>query len=1102
MVALTTPLQKTLGSKNVVKSSARAFAEFNCNRYFSVTASNAGLEDYDPDLFPIDSIVQPNRPQKPGIVKAIAGSGAEYNWNRGIAADAFWELGYTGGARYYTCSPEDQYKYWVSPNVSSATATAGAYPITQATPQIIYSVPVATNKLVIGLENSYTNPSVHYVDITTDGTNWTQVIANPIVNSNGQVVVYLQNADGTSWSQTKNLTNTTLIRGIRYRVTSIDKPQVFLKVIEMSARMEADITPYLIEANAEASMSDHSFVTPIGRVSSNSGSITLSNINGIFNNENTSSPFAGMVDANVDITVDIGIDTTASGGVAQDWTRHLTMKTENWTPSELDKIVARLKDDSAILQGIKPLPMLMERPDIVQKAEGDYVKAGFSQMTAGEIAWRILDSVGYNNYVYDPAVDNETGVQIPFFWVDGEKSVWEIFDDLSQATQTAFYFDKYGVLQIKTMTAAIDQNKTPIWDFTSGDVSSEKSSNYIDATKISDIQELTRSYDYEANKVDVNYRVTKMTDENRSQPIMETVWEPDGSFVLRSTALTRSMTPTDTTMYVDPADVATWPYSGVVQVEGEFIRYDAKAYRYMDTNGSTWKTAWVTTNEQKATYDAKYPNRAYQNAFDGRLRITERGVWTSIARSHSVDLSGWGYNRVRSGTNLPYFWNGGIKHDKANSIMKVATNKSFSTQSWYVGTRGSRTDVAPNYYGTRMRFPKSGYSYGAAGMVISAGDNDSGIYIELIRTKVTGRVYAHELGVYVKLEDGSTKRYGPDGGKGVPIAITEGTWYDMDIKFDYSGSNKVVQVSINGVNRLVATIPAAGMPSTPIGGRYGFELRGFTAVDYEYMYSSSNGINNGYDPFDQEGWFDRIQGGYISGQWDREWVYGYTTRTLLRGKKRETLRVRNNSRLMDEFGPIVHEVREMDVKFTKTPVAHSRIYISNDTQVICPEYTGDPFGAKFVLANTARVNSIANGEDTLMFGPDSPVDQKLMIYGRTITQEDSQTHTVKDEQAITARGESGVTIESQWIQSKSAAEKIGKWITAQWAGVTEGYEIDVFGNPLIDIGDVVTVTHKLGANASTATPKYVPYSKMYVVEVNKGYTNKGLTTTLTLRKFN
>jgi hypothetical protein len=266
------------------------------------------------------------------------------------------------------------------------------------------------------------------------------------------------------------------------------------------------------------------------------------------------------------------------------------------------------------------------------------------------------------------------------------------------------------------------------------------------------------------------------------------------------------------------------------------------------------------------------------------------------------------------------------------------------------------------------------------------------------------------------------------------------------------------------------------------------------------MYAHAGGEEYRTDEVSQ---FDKIRGGFVSGQWDREYVYGTRDANRKVGKNTVEYKQKYNQYFFDEFGAIVHEVREMDVVFEKFPALHSRLYVTNDSQIVTPEYNANPFGAKFMLANASRNNAVGNGEDTLRFGADNAVNQQMMIYGRLVFQEEGQLVTVKNDKgkdvnpyqnddSIRRRGKVEVDIDSKWIQSKAEAEALGNWILKHWSGGNDEIEVDVFGNPLFQLGDVVTLDYP-EKHIHRATHRY------FVVDIKNQF-DQGLSTSLTLRR--
>jgi hypothetical protein len=312
-----TKLQEALD----IYSSVRLIAEWNQNRYSQIASIlNTGtdpLNEYDNDVFPISSVVLGERPTR-GILKAWSSTASGVALN---GADGFTYAGYQdmpNGARYMTASEDAKYKYWTSPYESSATAP---YNITNISPTVLYTNLTWANKIRVGLENSFASPDAFTVSITTDGTNWTVIATNPAINSDG--TVYRENPQQ--------------IRGVRLIVTSMDKPAVHFNLIELGARLESDISQFVVDYSVENSMSEVSFAAPIGIASSNTANVTLDNTDGRFTTDNPTVPldgggstpnlYYGLLEKNVAFRLDFGINLGTQAAPNIEWFRQFTMPT-------------------------------------------------------------------------------------------------------------------------------------------------------------------------------------------------------------------------------------------------------------------------------------------------------------------------------------------------------------------------------------------------------------------------------------------------------------------------------------------------------------------------------------------------------------------------------------------------------------------------------------------------------------------------------------------------------------------------------------------------------------------------------------------------------
>lgn len=1060
MQTTTFEVNKLIKEGLAVKALPLLIAEWNQNRYAgiqTVDSTPAEYDEGDPEYYPIESIADPLRPSTKGIVKARASI-------EGIVSE------YTdrpAGVRYYLSSLDDPYKYWSSPVASTLIGGVNGFSKT-VRPYIIYKTAAWVNKLYFLFETSAAWPVDYDIDITTDGTNWTTVSGDIIPNSKGQVAVYRQ-ANGT-WSTTVYRENPVKIKGIRLKINTISSLGKYLELIELSGRLEQNLTSTLISSDSQFDMGTPSFVTPLGSSSSNTANVELSNIDGRYNNSNDESLFYGIIDKNVKFTYQMGYDTTSVGGPGMVYVTEYTMFADSWSGQGEEVAQVSLKDASKFLQEIKPPKMF------------------FENMTLGRIVWQLCDIIGFSDYAYEK-IDDDKATVIPYFWTDGEKTLWETFASLAVTTQSAIYFDEFGILQILTRDKAYNLGNPIAWQL----------DGVLNGVKQPDIVDVVQKYDYEANNVTVRYANQTISETTGRTPVMDIVWQPEGDVVLRSSQLRESMNSTQMFIRMTGSEAAVWPYTGIIEVEGELIRYDAKGYWYYNKSSVLTFKAIVSADEKKnIDEELSNPDLAFKNYFSGWMRVSERGLWNTYATSHLDDASGY-LHKVANYKGDYSTYNGGFVHNKDQSTISIKATTKTNVNTCYVMSRGSETDKSIWYVGTRLRFRDTGYNNGMAGIAFNLGSKDKGYYLELCRTDRLpgGRAKQNEINFYIRRSNGKLERFGPASGKGVAFAISKNTWYDIDIAIRMENGvygdpgafvGHVIQVSVNGTNKMTFTIPVG--KKEPLTGRFGMFTRGNSHADFEYLYG--NGTTEDLH-IDSNDFFDRIRGGIVSGQTDREWIYKWKWTTHIVKKRKVRVHARYAQRFFDDFGPICHEVREFDVTFDKYPAVHSNLYFSNDTQVICPEYQADPFGAKFILANSYRSNAIVNGEDTLTYGADNSVDQKLMIYGRTITKEDEKTIISKNDDAIRRRGQVDTEIQPEWIQSESGAQALADWVTHHWADGCDEVEAEIFGNPLIQLGDIVSINYPQ-KDFDTVHHRY------FVVTIGRGYDTGYETTKLTLRR--
>lgn len=1074
MQSSTTAFKNALKRAYSASTTPTATLEWNLNRFGTVLTTGSGetkkvtgltnngvAPTEDDPVFPLSSIIEADRPTSAGIIKGwtspgVLGQEAKTSKNTNIPTRK----------RVYTATPDAKYKYWISPNISDQYQTNGSYPLANCVPTVQYQYLLRSNKLVAQFENSGANPVDVIIQITVDGTNWTNAGGSYTPDALGRIELYLQ--DNGTWSTTKNLNNVLPIRGIRARVTRMNKPRVHAHVIEIAIMREINITSDTMEFGFDYNNSEASFVAPLGKAETSTGSITLSNIAGRFDNDRPGADLYGLMNSPAKVRV-TGVTTAGGQSVT---TTFGTMYVETWGEQTEDTRRLSLSDASMLLKSKHPPATLLEGA------------------TGTEIIWRLLDSVGFVDFSVDESPFGD--MKVKYYWTDPEKTVWEHIQEISEGLQIACYFDEFGILRIKTREKAYEADKSTVdWTFDGQMVTTAVGTAHnrtADVGKVTDIIEISKPHDLEANKVTVEYTKTEISAINKFQPKMEQVWEPEGTVSLRTANLAGTMANTAVSAPFSGSDFATWPYEGYIQMNGEVMKWTKKRYKYLSENG-VWNVKYISDDAEKDVLDSLNDKRSHYNKFDGWLYFGTkgRGLMSTVPRTHTTghDFSAI-RNRHKNGTINTNGWY--TRYDPKNSVFKIQTTKAFSGESFVNARRGTPSQAPPRYIGTSLKFDNtSAYSQGSAGIYIGGQSYEAGYYIEVSLTSWAGkrRSFTNEVSLYVRGENGKLTRIG----KGAVAGIAKGQWYDLDVYQRDIGGTFRLSILLNGQSVMVRDIPSSAVLDKTMPGHYGVFARGHTHVDFEYLYAANSTEEVPFGGDDSSRW-DLIEGGFRS---------NYYNNYLYKAKMNERLTWWSSSRVskntgfsFDEFGAKAHEIREFKVEFEPAPVVHSRLYLSNEWYADCLEYTATHNSAKFLVSGKGRDNVILNGEDTLLYGADNVVEQKMFVYGRTVTAGEVEKYEVQNDKSIRRTGEVELTISSPWIQSEPAAKKIGDWVAAHWSNGSEKIEIESFGNPLIQVGDVASVCY-LRKSMFPAQHEY------YVTGVSHSYT-EGLETTVRLQR--
>lgn len=674
-------------------------AEWNFNRLVKTTVKNISdpnnkLWAYTETHFPPSSITEGFRPD----------AGMIYGFTRKARPINDAQLG-SGGKRYYFCSKNAQYKYWISPTPSQNAydilqfgEIPGEYAIENSNLTVEYDAWIKINKVKV-VFNGDVRPNVWRVSVFDKiVNNWVLIATSPTVSDiTGRSEIWY---NGTSWVQSQQLDVSKYreINKIRVEFDSITTPEDRLEIIEIAGMREVDLSDRVQRYSIDSSMDNVDYIHPIGQMNSNDGSIILDNRDLELEMADPSKDFYGLMDGWCEYRTYVKFN-MSKYSTSDKLVRTGTMYSNGWVGTNPYEFEIQLFDIVKIIQGIKCPPLLVENKTIAR------------------IMSMVLDLVGIDKYEFNFEDFDPTEV-IKYFWTDGNESVYDILNRICKSYQCVIFTDEFGKLQLITRTQLVNDDDDE--NFT---LSSE-----IDGLKLPNIIDLQKKYDISINDVEIKYKQKEANidaTDVTGKVLTSKVWDTSDTIVIRATALLRNISadavpgqvvgsdlPCD--IFISSEKAETWPYKGKVNIDGEIFEYDGKGYAVINYQTNTWQEYLIYNDEDKRkvnkfTYDSYTPlggpsggssgipvpafwdnaNTILNNRATGRLSVKKRAQDGSKAIAHSKESQyGWAaYNVWVNAPGNPLYPGKYIEPSKAISLSdlrdtKLKSNWGQEQRSW------------------------------------------------------------------------------------------------------------------------------------------------------------------------------------------------------------------------------------------------------------------------------------------------------------------------------------------------------------------------------------------------------------------------------------
>ncbi len=298
--------------------------------------------------------------------------------------------------------------------------------------------------------------------------------------------------------------------------------------------------------------------------------------------------------------------------------------------------------------------------------------------------------------------------------------------------------------------------------------------------------------------------------------------------------------------------------------------------------------------------------------------------------------------------------------------------------------------------------------------------------------------------------------------------VLSSTLYKLDIDVVITDAATVITVYVNNFKVVAADTNTAGNVSpllksiSPTANIALFSV--LEKVNFDYVYAN---------PVSDTQVTDAASRGLYSGQ------YANSTLDFTFGEK---IAQNFNSpagkvAYLEEFGTVAREIRYVKANFNQP--AAIPLYASTGTNKFATI-----LGSRF-SNHSAEIFVINNASS---FIPLQAAENKFFVLGNyvDITAQHEYTETTTSDYTTLEPA----TFQSTWIQSEADAKSLFNWIKLQWSKQQQSINMEIFGNPVIEVGDIVTVNYP--KNDLNGTQKFL------VTNVNSNF-DGGLSTSITAR---
>lgn len=498
------------------------------------------------------------------------------------------------------------------------------------------------------------------------------------------------------------------IKGLRVVADTLYGPSSSLDIIELSPRLKADISNYVLDFEITKVIANDNTGLPVGSLLASNGNITLMNHDSAFSQQNENSLVASQLKPNVRFDI---YETVLN---VDGFDKFIPLKT--FYAEDFPSATGGMQDINISLRDFFFRLETVKAPSIFLK-----------DVTLTKAVAVMLDNIGFSNYVFQ-TITNSNDPIIPYFFVEPDATVAEVLNRLAIATQTAMFFDEYNNFIIMSKEYLLPSENAREVNLELLGQTSESGLENIAAIENTDVTIINGgNINYTTRYIQrspASLKQASYVDEDRTyvyKPVL--LWEVASDEQQKtinekaknSSGYTLGAAPLNTTLTSEVPSVVNNQiinniidlgeniyyiprFQGYLYSNGEIIRYDAIEYAI---SGS--EKQWISSNQEYQRYFSTlpfngkmYPTgniRIYTEPFyeeitinnenpevvfkNGELRSHGRGQFGTEVVEHNAGLSSyWSDNSYVRGINTKseYLFNTSPVEDRLRLYNSASTS--------------------------------------------------------------------------------------------------------------------------------------------------------------------------------------------------------------------------------------------------------------------------------------------------------------------------------------------------------------------------------------------------------------------------------------------